>query len=135
MARPKAKTKQIRVRLNRPDLLDVLRRKMRKTVAAGRMLAPTTELTDGNVVDFALVMANHTLDDNSLLIERDSFLDGLSESLNRHIEALAKMTEDERASMLEMMVLAKAKGGPVHSDTPLHAHAAARRAMHAEGEQ
>ncbi len=107
------KAKQMRVRLNRLDLIPVLRDKMNRMVFPGTTtLNPDAHLTDSTVIDFALVMADVTLSEHLMLIDKRKFLDGVNAELNRHIKTLANMQEDERASFVEYIVTSQANVAP-----------------------
>ena len=116
-----SKAKQMRVRLNRLDLIPVLRDKMNRMVFPGTTtsrLNPDAHLTDSTVIDFALVMADVTLSEHLMLIDKRKFLDGVNADLNRHIKTLASIQEDERASFVEYIITSQANVAPAGGMPP-----------------
>ena len=115
LADPKAKLKlrppsgkQLRVRIQRPEVLQALREKLRSPEGVGGVIVvPWRQLTDGDVIDFALLMADLFLHEDIVVIRRSEFLRAVKETLNRHIESMAKMTEEEREAFLETLVIAQ----------------------------
>ncbi len=71
------------------------------------IVVPWRQLTDGDVIDFALLMADLFLHEDIVVIRRSEFLRAVKETLNRHIESMAKMTEEEREAFLETLVIAQ----------------------------
>ena len=116
------KDKLMRMRLKHPDQISSLRTKMRSTGTFGGLtINHEARLTDGVVVDFALAIANLTLSENVMLVDRRKFLGKVNEAVNRHIETLAKMEPDEREALIEMIIGAQATVSPIDASAPLRA--------------
>ena len=88
-------------------MLQVLRDKMRTPTEVGELIfIPTARLTEGYVIDFALTVADLTLREEMILLNRRRFLGALNDALNRHIDSMAKMTQEEREAFVETLVAA-----------------------------
>lgn len=104
---PKPTGKQLRVRIQRPDLLQGLRDKMLSPTGIGGLVwVPGRPLTDGHVIDFALTVADMTLGEDITLINRPRFLRALNDALNLHIDSMAKMAPEEREALVQTLVTA-----------------------------
>ena len=92
------------VRMARTDLLPVLAKKMREVVSGGPRFHDAAKLTKGNVIDFALVVAELTLSPNKMLIDREDFFTKLRHDVRKHITLLAQLDEEDFSLLFDHLV-------------------------------
>lgn len=123
MARPKTGGRQIRVWLQRLDLLPTIREHMLRTVDQhGVGPSPDFRPTKGQLLDFALVLASRfgeLLGADYMIVHKQKFLPQLSSMVNKHIGMLAEMDEDDRIEMLALWASGLSQAATVKTDTVL----------------
>ena len=123
MARPKTGARQIRIWMQRLDLLPTIREHMLRTVDQnGVGLSPDFQPSKGQILDFALVMASRfaeLLGTDYMIIHKQKFLPELSRMVNKHIGMLYKMDEADRTEMLGLWASGLSQAATIKTDTVL----------------
>ena len=116
------RTKQVRVRLQHYDLIAELRRKMSQmTLADNLALNPEANLTDGMILDVALLIANAAVNPRLVLIDREKFGAALEREINEKIKLFTQLDPDQRSALLDMLIATHAVISPYKLDSPLRA--------------